>query len=120
MIPFLVDPIREVVKKLYFTVSLTVKYPFLRLPFAKAFSKVVNAWYNGPVTGRVGCFSFAMFGMLGGLALVHFHHNRLPNCHLYHLSTNTTITIFKSLYGCFEMFELQLSKTALVDEFSKL
>ena len=61
-----------------------------------------------------------MFGMLGGLALVHIHHNLLPNCHLYHLSTNTTITIFKSLYGCFEMFQLQLSKTALVDEFFKL
>ena len=30
----------------------------------------MNAWYNGPVTGRIGCFSFAMFGMLGGLAQV--------------------------------------------------
>ena len=32
--------------------------------------QVVNAWYNGPVAGRFGCFSFAMFGMLGGLAQV--------------------------------------------------
>ena len=35
-----------------------------------AYFQVVNAWYNGPVTGRFGCFSFAMFGMLGGLAQV--------------------------------------------------